>query len=133
MSLHVGAASAAIASIRTCTAQRTGCTTWDAAGIRAALIATEGAPGDVLAAAALAASDPGLKLPSANGFRAHWPKNATAEPRQRHTQPCPEHPEHDMPHDHRGDMTPEQIAREAAKVRALIKPTRPARPNQEKP
>ena len=126
MIVNVGAAVNVIHGIRTHHAQTTGCPTWDAAGIRAALIATEGQPGDVLAAAALAASDPGLRLPSPNGFRAHWPKNATAEPRQRYTQPCPEHPEHDMPHDHGSNMTPEQIAAAARAARAGIAHVKPA-------
>ena len=132
MSLHFGAAAAAVASIRTHTAQRTGCPQWDAAGIAKALQATQGAPGDVLAAAALAAADPKLRLPSESGFRNHWPKNASAEPRVSYNVPCPEHPGHDMPCAEcaaRPALTPDQIAANAAKVRALIKPTRPARPN----
>jgi hypothetical protein len=133
VTLHIGAATAAIESIRNHAAKTIGAHPWNTAGIRAALEHTEGAPGDVLAAAALAASDPGLKLPSANGFRAHWPKNATAEPRRRHTQRCAEHPDHDAPHDHGGDMTPEDIAAAVAAVKALIKPTVHARPLQEKP
>jgi hypothetical protein len=91
MTLHLGAAVAHIASIRTELAQRTGCQEWEHAGIRAALIATEGAPADVSAAACLAAGDPGLRLPSEGGFRAHWPKNATAQPRVSMDVPCPEH------------------------------------------
>lgn len=98
MTLHLGAAVAHIASIRTELAQRTGCTEWEHPGIRAALIATEGAPADVSAAACLAAGDPGLRLPSAAGFKAHWPKNATTTPRVSMNVPCPDHPtEHDMP------------------------------------
>lgn len=131
MSLHIGAAVAHIASIRSELAQHTGCPEWDHGGIRAAFIATEGAPCDVSAAACLAAGDPGLRLPSAGGFKAHWPKNATAAPRVSLNQPCPEHPDHDMPHDHGCDMTPEQthaamLACIAAAAAARIpNPTRP--------
>ena len=129
MSLHFGAAAAAIASIRTHTAQRAGCPQWDAAGIAKALQATQGPPGDVLAAAALAASDPKLRLPSEAGFRNHWPKNASAEPRVSYNVPCAEHPDHDMPckhPDHGGDMTPEQIATAARQARAVIEHVKPA-------
>ncbi len=45
-----------------------------------------------------------------------WQKPAgRIERRGDHNVPCPDHPEHDMPHDHGGDMTPEQIA-EAKRV-----------------
>jgi hypothetical protein len=134
MTLHLGAAVAHIASIRTDTAQRTGCPEWDLPGIRAALIATEGAPADVSAAACLAAGDPGLRLPSEGGFRAHWPKNASAQPRVSMDVPCPEHAL-SMPcracreRDEANALTPEQIAENAAALRALIQPTR----RQEKP
>jgi hypothetical protein len=133
MILNAGAAVNVIYGIRTHRAQSTGCPTWDEAGIRAALTACEGTPGSVLAAAALAAEDTNLRAPSVAAFRHHWPVNASSTPpRQSLTQRCPEHPEHDMPHDHAGDMTPEQIAAEAARIRALItpgpKPRNPAPP-----
>jgi len=121
MTLHLGAAIAHIASIRTELATRTGCQEWEQAGIRAALIATEGAPADVSAAACLAAGDPGLRLPSVNGFKAHWPKNASESPRTSHNVPCPDHPgEHDMPCPNPSTLTPEQVAQLAAEVKAAL-------------
>lgn len=120
MSFHIGAAAAAVASIRTDTARRTGCQEWDARGVAKALEATEGAPGDVLAAAALAASDPGLRVPSQAGFRAHWPKNASEPPRTSHNVPCPDHPEHDMPCPNPSTLTAEQVAQLAAEARAAL-------------
>ena len=95
--LHVGASAAAIAAIRTRTAQRTGCPEWDPAGIAHALTATEGTPGSVLAAAALAAEDPALNKPSPRGFTNHWPVNATSSRPNSHGTPCPDHPEHNFP------------------------------------
>jgi hypothetical protein len=135
MTLHLGAAVAHIASIRTDTAQRTGCPEWDLPGIRAALIATEGAPADVSAAACLAAGDPGLRLPSEGGFRAHWPKNASAQPRVSMDVPCPEHAL-SMPckackdRDAANAIGDEDRARIAAEARAAIaaKPYRPRIP-----
>ena len=111
MMVNLGAAVNVIHGIRTHHAQTTGCPTWDEAGIRAALTACEGTPGSVLAAATLAAEGTNLRAPSVAAFRHHWPVNASSTPpRHSLTQRCPEHPEHDMPHDHGGDMTPEQIA-----------------------
>ena len=116
MMVNLGAAVNVIHGIRTHHAQTTGCPTWDEAGIRAALTGCEGSPGSVLAAAALAAEDTNLRAPSTPAFRHHWPVNATSTPPRRSANtPCPEHPEHDMPHDHGGDMTLEQIA-EAKRV-----------------
>lgn len=120
MTLHLGAAIAHIASIRTELAQHTGCPEWDAPGIRAALIATKGAPSDVSAAACLAAGDPTLRLPSPAGFVAHWPKNAKDAPPVSHNVPCVDHPEHDMPcthADHGGTFDP---AEGLAIVRAAL-------------
>jgi hypothetical protein len=122
MTLNLGAAIAHIASIRADQAQHTGCPEWDHGGIRAALIATEGAPADVSAAACLAAGDPKLQKPSAAAFRAHWPKNAKAQPRVSMNVPCVDHPAHDMPcphPSHGGDMTPEQIAQLKAEALEL--------------
>ena len=133
MMVNLGAAVNVIHGIRTHHAQTTGCPTWDEAGIRAALTACEGSPGSVLAAAALAAEDTNLRAPSVPAFRHHWPVNASSTPPRRSANtPCPEHPGHDMPCAEcaaRPALTPDQIAANAAKVRALIKPTRPARPN----
>jgi hypothetical protein len=113
MILDVGLAVRLVVSVRSHAAQTHGCPEWEGPGVQAALIATEGAPGIVLAAALIAAEDATLRLPSAGAFRAHWPKNATATPPPpSHNVPCPDHPEHDMPCQHvvhRGDMTPEQI------------------------
>lgn len=97
MTLNLGAAIAHISSIRTDLAQRTGCTEWDNGGIRAALIATEGAPCDVSAAACLAAGDESLKYPSRQAFITHWPKNATAAPRASVDVECVDHPGEVMP------------------------------------
>lgn len=127
MTLHLGAAIAHISSIRCDVAQRTGCPEWDNGGIRAALIATDGAPADVSAAACLAAGDPKLDYPSARGFAMHWPKNASAPPRVSHDVPCVDHPGQVMPcptckaADH---MTPDEIAAAAALVKAEIAATR---------
>lgn len=122
MTLHLGAAVAHISSIRSDLAQRTGCTEWDNGGIRAALIATEGAPSDVSAAACLAAGDESLKYPSRAALITHWPKNATAPARASNAMPCPTHPGHDEPcthRDHLGDMSPEDIAAAAAECRRV--------------
>ena len=68
---------------------------------------------------------------------AWWTKpSGRIERRGDHDTPCPDHDDHVYPckhPDHGGDMTPEQIAAAAAKVKALIKPTVHARPLQEKP
>jgi len=130
--VNLGAAVNVIHGIRTHHAQTTGCPTWDEAGIRAALTGCEGTPGSVLAAAALAAEDANLRAPSVPALRHHWPVNATSTPpRASLDVACIDHPQHDMPcphRDHRGDMTPEQIAEAARAVRAAIKPTIHARP-----
>ena len=129
MTLDLGLAARLIVGIRTQTAQRTGCPEWDTAGIAAALRATDGPPGAVLASAALAAEDPTLKLPSAAGFKAHWPKNASAPARIPNDVPCPEH-RLSMPcracrdRDDANALTPEQIAEAARLVRLAIRPTR---------
>lgn len=132
MIVNLGAAVNVIHGIRTHHAQTTGCPTWDEAGIRAALTGCKGSPGSVLAAAALAAEDTNLRAPSVPALRHHWPVNATSTPpRASLDVACVDHPQHDMPcphRDHRGDMTPEDIAAAAAAVKALIKPTIHARP-----
>lgn len=98
MTFPSGALIAAIADIRTELAQRTGAVEWEAPGIRAALIATHGAPADVSAAACLAAGDKTLRFPSEAGFVQHWPRNASKGPDRSHNIPCPDHPSlHDMP------------------------------------
>lgn len=117
-----GAQIAAIADTRTQTAQHTGCSEWDNGGIRAALLATEGPPADVLAAACLAAGDPKLNYPSEQALRVHWPKNATTQPRVSNDVMCIDHRDHVMPcthRDHIGDMTPEQIAEAAAECKRM--------------
>ena len=129
MTLHLGAAVAYLASIRSDLAQHTGCPEWDLPGIRAALIATQGSPADVGAAACLAAGDPTLRLPSEAGFRAHWPKNASETPRVSKDVPCPEH-RLSMPcracrdRDDANALSAEQIAEAARLVRLAIRPTR---------
>ena len=65
-----------IAGIRTDTATRTGCPEWDGPGIRKALIATDGPPAAVIAAACIAAGDPTLDKPSAAAFTARWHSKA---------------------------------------------------------
>ena len=65
---------------------------WDAAGIRAALIAGDGPPTDVLAAALLMAGDPSCRLPSPSALRTHWPVNAqSSTPAPRNDDLCPDH------------------------------------------
>lgn len=111
MILDIGLAVRVVCGVRSHAAQTHGCPEWDGHGVQKALTGCEGAPGIVLAAALLAAEDPGLRLPSANAFRAHWPKNAAAgPPPPSHNVPCPEHPtEHDMPCPVPADpLTPEQ-------------------------
>ena len=64
------------------------------------------------------ADDPSVKTPAfLTRPGSHWRNPAGEIPPRRgeHNVPCPDHPEHDMPHDHGGDMTPEQIA-EAKRV-----------------
>lgn len=98
MILDIGLAVRVVQGVRTDTARTHGCPEWEGPGIQAALIATEGPPGVVLAAALLAASDPRLDKPSANAIRMHWPKNAGLTPPARTNNiPCPDHPDHDMP------------------------------------
>lgn len=135
MTLDLGLAARVITGIRTVTAQHTGCVEWETPGVAAALRSTEGPPGAVLAAAALAAEDASLRFPTEAGFRAHWPKNASAPPKANHNVPCVDHPTHDMPcthPDHAGDMTPEQIAEAAAAARAAVKPYQPHIPGTPK-
>lgn len=136
MILDLGLAVRLVVSVRSHTSQSMGCPEWEGPGVQAALIATEGPPGVVLAAMLLAASDPKLDKPSANAVRMHWPKNAGIAPAGRsHNVPCIDHPEHDMPcpHDaHRGDMTPEQIAEAKAAVLAAAAAARTA-PRTPKP
>ena len=98
MILDLGLATRLVVGIRTHTAQRTACQPWDAAGVSAALKATEGSPGAVLAAAVLAAEDPSCRTPNASTFAAHWPVNAAStRPAPRHAMRCPEHPDQDQP------------------------------------
>lgn len=92
MTFDPGLAARLIAGIRTETARHSGCREWDTPGIAKALQATEGPPGAVLAAAALAAEDANLRAPSAAAFKAHWPAKASAPPRVSHDIPCPDHP-----------------------------------------
>lgn len=89
-----GAQVAAVRDARTQTAEHTGCPEWQNAGIRAALISTQGPPADVMAAAMLAAGDASLRLPSETGFLQHWPRNASAERRRSMFTPCADHKEH---------------------------------------
>lgn len=137
MILDLGLAVRVVVSVRSHTAQSHGCPEWEGPGVQAALIATEGAPGVVLAAALLAASDPALEKPSANAIRMHWPKNAgLAPPRQSMNVRCVDHPDHDMPCKHRahdGDMTPEQIAENARLCLAEAAAARTPRPTPGKP
>lgn len=98
MILDLGLAVRLVVGIRTHTAQRTACQPWDAAGVSAALKATEGSPGAVLAAAVLAAEDPSCRTPNASTFAAHWPVNAAStRPAPRHAMTCPEHPDQTQP------------------------------------
>jgi hypothetical protein len=124
MILDLGLASRVVVGVRSHTAQRTGCPEWDTAGVSAALKAADGSPGSVLAAMLLAAEDGSLTKPSLSAIRSHWPRNATGTgPSVSHNVPCVDHPDNDMPcqhADHRGDMTPEQIAEAARMVRAAL-------------
>ena len=122
MILDLGLAVRLVVNVRSHAAQTHGCQEWEGHGVQAALIATEGAPGIVLAAALIAAEDATLRLPSAGAFRAHWPKNATAAPPPpSHNVPCPDHPlEHDMPCPVPPSITPQRAAELAAEVRAAI-------------
>ena len=123
--LDLGLAARVIAGVRTSTASEHGCPTWDTPGIAAALTATGGDPGPALAAAALAASDPALRLPSAAAFRAHWPVNAaSAPPAPPNRTPCHEHPAEDAPCRlcrARNVSAPETIARALTAARAALK------------
>lgn len=90
MTLDIGLAARLIAGLRSHTP---GATTWDTAGIAAALREVGGSPGAAFAAAALAAEDASLAKPSAAAFRNHWPQNAgVSSPRETHNVRCPEHP-----------------------------------------
>ena len=65
---------------------------WDAAGIRSMLIAGDGPPTDILAAALLTAGDASCRLPSAAALRTHWPVNAqTTAPAPRAADLCLPH------------------------------------------
>ena len=97
MNLDIGLAARVVAGIRSEVARRTGCKEWDTAGIAKALRETEGSPGDVLAAACLAAEDHKLERPSAAGFRICWPVNEVTQPKVSHDIPCPEHTGQTMP------------------------------------
>ena len=90
---------------------------WDVPGIRAAIDKCDAPPCEVAAAAFALAARADMKTPTLLPERGSWWNKAPemTGPRIRHTQKCPEHPEHDMPHDHGGDMTPEQVA-EAKRV-----------------
>ena len=90
---------------------------WDVPGIRAAIDKRDAPPCEVAAAAFALAARADMKTPTLLPERGSWWNKAPemTGPRIRHTQKCPEHPEHDMPHDHAGDMTPEQVA-EAKRV-----------------
>ena len=90
---------------------------WDVPGIRAAIDKCDAPPCEVAAAAFALAARADMKTPTLLPERGSWWNKGPemTGPRIRHTQKCPEHPEHDMPHDHGGDMTPEQIA-EAKRV-----------------
>ena len=92
MTLDIGIAARTIAGIRSTTALHHGCLGWDTPGIVKALEAV-GYSGAAVAAACLAAEDPKLDKPSAAGFRAHWPVNATSTPRVSYDQECPDHPD----------------------------------------
>lgn len=112
---------------------------WNTPGILAALEQASTTSDALAIARALVniADDPSVKTPAfLTRPGSHWRTPAGEIPPRRgeHNVPCPDHPEHDMPHDHAGDMTPEQIAEAARAVRAAIKPTITARPLlEEKP
>ena len=93
---------------------------WDVPGIRAAIDKCDAPPCEVAAAAFALAARADMKTPTLLPERGSWWNKAPemTGPRIRHTQKCPEHPQHDMPcphRDHGGDMTLEQIA-EAKRV-----------------
>ncbi len=126
MILDVGLAVRVITGVRTHTAMSSGCLEWEAEGVRAALIKTEGSPGAVLAAACLAAEDASLRLPSPNAFANHWPVNAsTTAPTHRQILECPEHRQ-SLPcgpcKEVAGpELTPQQRADAAAECRRIAK------------
>lgn len=97
VNLDIGLAARVIAGIRSHTARHTGCPEWDTPGIAKALTQTPGAPGDVLAAAAIAAQDVNLAKPSVKGFQVCWPVKASEPPQVSHNRPCPEHPDQPQP------------------------------------
>lgn len=108
---------------------------WDVPGIRAAIDKCDAPPCEVAAAAFALAARADMKTPTLLPERGSWWNKAPemTGPRIRHTQRCPEHPEHDMPHDHGGDMTAEEVsAFIAANIRPRIapgpKPRNPAPP-----
>lgn len=123
MILDLGLAVRLVVGIRTHTAQRTACQPWDAAGVSAALKATEGSPGAVLAAAVLAAEDPSCRTPNASTFAAHWPVNAAStRPAPRHAMTCPEHPDQTQPcQPCKADATPMPDEVRAALADAIAK------------
>lgn len=121
MTLDPGLAARLIAGIRTETARHSGCREWDTPGIAKALQATEGPPGAVLAAAAIAAEDPTLDKPSATAFKARWHSKASAPPKVSHNIPCPEHPGHVMPCRRCTEGTRPPTPEELAEMRATAK------------
>lgn len=136
--LDLGLAARVIAGVRTRTASEHGCPTWDTPGVAAALTATGGDPGMVLAAAALAASDPALRLPSAAAFRAHWPVNApTGPPAPPNRVRCHEHPEQVMPcqqcRTENPPASPETVKAALDAARAAIRANPSPAPRERKP
>lgn len=92
---------------------------WDLPGIRAAIEKCDAPPCEVAAAAFSLAARPDMKTPALLPQAGSWwnKGDGMTGPRVRMTQPCPEHPDHDMPHDHGADP-PEKVAAgiEAAKA-----------------
>lgn len=125
MILDVGLAVRVVTAIRTHTALQAGCPEWDAEGVRAMLVGSEGSPGAVLAAACLAAEDSSLRKPSPTALRNHWPVNATTTPpARRQVLECPEHrqpqPCPGCEADRGPELTPEQIAKQAQLIKTQI-------------
>ena len=93
---------------------------WNTPGILKALEQAPTTPDALAIARALVniADAPSVKTPAFPPRPgSHWRNPAGEIPPRRgdHNIPCPDHPEHDMPLDHGGDMTLEQIA-EAKRV-----------------